>query len=151
MRISVANFLGNVLRNADVGQEQNVDESHPVDIRVTWIGNNRRALIEIKWLGQSVDNNGKKTTEYSEARARGGARQLALYIDEEHRRLPLHDRRGYFVIVDGRRRGLSEGCTVLDPEYSLWYRDKEIEFNPAFHEIRDDFETPVRMFAEPRL
>jgi len=151
MRGSLANFLGNVLRDADVGQEQNVDESHPVDIRVTWIGNNRRALIEIKWLGQSVDNNGKKTTEYSEARARDGARQLALYIDEEHRRLPLHDRRGYLVIVDGRRRGLSEGCTVLDPEYSLWYRDKEIEFDPALHEIRDDFETPVRMFAEPRL
>lgn len=151
MRRSLANFLGNVLRDADVGQEQNVDESHPVDVRVTWIGNNRRALIEIKWLGQSVDDDGKEKTGYSEARARDGAKQLADYIDEEHERLPLHDRRGYLVIVDGRRRGLSEGCIELDPGDGLWYQDKEITFDPAFHDIRSDFEIPVRMFAEPRF
>ena len=151
MRRSLANFLYNVLRDVDVGQEQNVDESHPVDIRITWIGNNRRALIEIKWLGQSVDNDGKKKTEWFAARAKDGAKQLTEYIDAEYRRLPLHDRRGYLVIIDGRRRGLSEGCTALDPPDSLWYRDKEIGFDPAFHEIRSDFETPIRMFAEPRL
>jgi hypothetical protein len=151
MRRSLANFLGNVLRDADVGQEQNVDESHPVDIRVTWIGNNQRGLIEIKWLGQSVDDNGKKKTEYFEARAQDGAKQLADYLDEERERLPLHDRRGYLVIVDGRRRGLSEGCTELDSELGLWYQDKEITFNPAFHQIRGDFEIPFRMFVEPRF
>lgn len=151
MRSSLATFLGHVLRNADVGQEQNVDESHPVDIRVTWIGNNQRGLIEIKWLGQSVDKNGKETTEYSEARARDGAKQLADYIDKERERLSLYDRRGYLVIIDGRRRGLTEGCTELAPELGLWYQDKEITFNPAFHEIRDDFEIPFRMFVEPRF
>ncbi len=151
MRRSAANFLGNVLRDADVGQEQVVDESHPVDIRVTWMGNNRRALIEIKWLGQSVDEDGKKKTPYYEARANAGAKQLAEYIDAEHRRLPLHDQRGYLVIIDGRRRGLSEGCTTLVPEDGFWYQDKEIEFDPAFHEERSDFEKPIRMFAEPKI
>jgi len=150
MRSSLATFLGHVLRDADVGEEQNVDESHPVDIRVTWIGNNQRGLIEIKWLGQSVDDSGRKTTAYSEARAQDGAKQLADYIDKERARLPLHGRRGYLVIIDGRRRGLSEGCTTLDPESGLWYQDEEITFNPAFHQIRDDFAIPFRMFAEPR-
>ena len=150
MRRSLNNFLDNVLRNAAVDQEHVVDESHPVDIFVTWIGNNRRALIEIKWLGQSVDEDGKEKTGYSESRANSGAEQLTIYIDAEHRRLALHNKRGYLVIIDGRRKGLSEGCTTLELKNGFWYQDKDIKFDPAFHKQRRDFEEPIRMFAEPK-
>lgn len=149
MRRSLANFLDNVLRGVEVGQEQNVDESHPVDIKVTWMLSNRRALIEIKWLGKSVNEAGQETTEYSEYRANQGAKQLSDYIDAEYMHLPVHDRRGYLVIFDARRRNLTVERTTIGSEDGLWYQNKDINFDPKYHELRLDFEEPVRMFSEP--
>jgi hypothetical protein len=149
IRQSLSYFLDAVLRGAEVAPEQNVDETHPVDIKVTWMCSNRLALIEIKWLGKSVDEDGVITTEYSEYRANDGAKQLVEYIEANYRNTPIHNRRGYLVIVDARRKGLQKGATSISRQDGLWYQDSDITFAPAYHTIRMDFEEPIRMFAEP--
>ena len=60
--------------DAEVMREQNVDDTHPVDIRITFHFANRVVLIEIKWLGKSKNADGSLTTEYSQSRAVDGAR-----------------------------------------------------------------------------
>ncbi len=150
MRKSLAQFLNAVLRETEVAQEQNVDETHPVDIKITWMLCNRIALIEVKWLGKSVAPDGHRTADHGPARANTGARQLAEYIDEAYQRTPLHLRRGYLVVIDGRRRNLYDGRISIDRENGLWYQDQEITYEPAYHRDRTDFEEPIRMFAEPR-
>ncbi|MFZ2447444.1 MAG: hypothetical protein WAW37_13895 [Syntrophobacteraceae bacterium] len=148
MRKSLMQFLENVLRGAEVRPEQNVDESHPVDIKVTWMLTNRIALIEIKWLGKSLNEHGN-ITEYSESRARDGASQLAEYLDWNRSQAPTHQTFGYLVIVDGRRRGIGPSSTDVNNENGMWYKDKEITFDPEYHNTRGDFVKPIRMFAEP--
>src|SRR5207248_846259 len=76
MRDSLTQFLKCHLRgNFEVRPEQVVDESHPVDIKVTWWGTNSLAIIEIKWLGTPKYDDGRLGTQYSDARAREGAKQ----------------------------------------------------------------------------
>lgn len=149
IRQSLSYFLDSVLRGAEVAPEQNVDETRPVDIKVTWMCSNRLALIEIKWLGKSVDESGELKTEYTESRANDGARQLVDYIDTNYRNTPIHNRRGYLVVVDARRRGLQVGAKSISKRGGLWYQDRDITFTPDYHAIRTDFEEPMRMFAEP--
>ena len=150
MRRSLAQFLDTVLRGtAEVRPEQVVDESHPVDVKVTWMFNNRLALIEIKWLGKSKNDVGKITQVFTDGRAREGAKQLAEYLDSNHAETPLHQSRGYLVVIDGRRKGLNAASTSVSQHNGYWYQDKEIDYNPKFHEARVDFEKPIRMFAEP--
>ena len=149
IRQSLTYFLDAVLRGTEVAPEQNMDETHPVDIKVTWMCSNRLALIEIKWLGKSVDDDCRITTEYTESRANDGAKQLIQYIEANYRNTPIHNRRGYLVVVDARRRGLQEGATSISSQDGLWYQDSDITFTPAYHTIRPDFEEPIRMFAEP--
>lgn len=149
IRQSLSYFLDAVLRGAEVAPEQNMDETHPVDIKVTWMCSNRLALIEIKWLGKSVDEDGAIKTEYSESRANNGAKQLVGYIEANYRNTPIHNRRGYLVVVDARRRGLQVGATYISRQDGLCYQDSDITFTPTYHTIRADFEEPIRMFAEP--
>ena len=150
IRRSLYQFLRTLLRDAEVRQEQNVNETRPVDIKVTWMATNRLALIEVKWLGDSRDDvDGHISVRYRRARANEGARQLTEYLDANMAQVPGHMTRGYLVVVDGRRRGLSENSTAVTKEDGLHYRDRDIIFHPAYHELRDDFEVPVRMFAEP--
>lgn len=150
MRDSLTLFLKSHLRaTIEVRPEQNMDESHPVDIKVTWIGYNRIAVIEIKWLGKSKNEAGKIVNEYGPARAKEGARQLAEYLNMNLQQAPLHVTKGYLVILDGRRYGTNESTVSLDREHGLRYRDQEVDFNPKFDKIRSDFEVPIRMFAEP--
>lgn len=151
MRRSLCQFLATTLRNVEVRPEQIVDETHPVDIKVTWMLLNRLALIEIKWLGDSKDpSTGKVTTTYRDARANSGAKQLAEYLDANRERAPERQTRGYLVVFDARRRGLSDSTSKVDRGDGLHYVDKEIDYNPKYHELRTDFSEPVRFFVEPK-
>jgi hypothetical protein len=151
MRRSLHQYLRTIFPDAEVRPESVVDESHPVDIKITWSDTNRRALIEIKWLGQSRDQNGRFTTAYTAHRAREGAKQLADYLDADHTAGPGLRTRGYLVVFDARRRALTETINSVNADDGLYFRDAEIEYQPAYHELREDFEPPIRMFAEPVL
>lgn len=151
MRRSLHQHLRTVFRDAEVRPEQVVDESHPVDLKVTWSDTNQRALIEIKWLGQSRGDSGQFATSYTAARAREGAKQLADYLDADRSAGPGLRTKGYLVVFDARRRGLTQETTSLCAADGLHYRDAAIEYDPPYHETRDDFEPPIRLFAEPVL
>lgn len=135
----------------EVRPEQIMDETHPVDLKVTHTFSNRRAIIEIKWLGDSLDDAGKFTARPRDPRAREGAQQLANYLDQNRARASLHVTQAYYVIIDGRREGLSPTTTAISPEMGRYYANVEIQFNPRFDEVRDDFEPPYRMFADPKI
>jgi len=114
MRDSLYQYLYNKLRSHTVKREQNVDETHPVDIKITWSTNNKVvALIEIKWLGKS------EKTQYTEARANIGAGQLTEYLTSSYHEEPDRHFIGYLVVFDARRRR-----NKLD-----YYATKEIEYN----------------------
>jgi hypothetical protein len=151
MRNSLTHFLKVRLRgNFEVRPEQVVDSSHPVDIKVTWWMTNRLALIEIKWLGQSRDID-KLGTKHSDSRAREGAKQLADYLDANRTQAPLHQTRGYLVIVDARRAKLKKTTLSVSDADGMKYRFRNLSYNPEYHLTRQDFHEPLRMFAEPRI
>jgi hypothetical protein len=150
MRKSLTLFLKSRLGAAyEVRPEQVMDESHPVDIKVTYSMANRLMIIEIKWLGDSRNQSGGIGTSHRDARAKEGARQLADYLDQNRVQAPLHVTRGYYVVIDARRRGLTETSRTISRENGMHYESEEIEYDPAYHETRDDFEPPYRMFIEP--
>lgn len=155
MRNSLTQFLRNRIGvDHDVEPEQNVNEQNPVDIRVKpQFSNNRLMLIEIKWLGDSVDtSDGHITVKHRDSRARSGVYQLAGYLDEQRKFAPTHVIHGYYVIIDGRRRNLPEravtGATITR-ENGLYYEHQAISFDPSPHLTRIDFDDPYRMFARP--
>jgi len=154
MRNSLVQFLSNRLGGEyDIWPEQNVNEKNPVDIRVqTRFQVNRLMLVEIKWMGDSVDDNGHVTAKHRDNRAQSGAGQLANYLDEQRRSAPSHVIQGYYVIIDGRRRSLPSNATAemyISRENGFHYETQEIEFDPAPHLTRNDFDPPYRMFARP--
>jgi hypothetical protein len=152
MRRSLHQYLRNIFPDAEVRPEQVVDESHPVDIKVTWNDTNKRALIEIKWLGKSLDTaRGEFTSQYTDNRARSGAKQLADYMDGDRAAAPGVRSRGYLVVIDARRRRANVATKAVTTAQGLYYRDREIAYDPEYHKIRHDFEVPIRMFAEPIL
>ena len=157
MRDSLRQFLVSRLRpHAEVREEQNVDASHPVDIKITWVFARRIALIEIKWLGHSKHTGprarrGKIAKRYYDARAREGAQQLADYLDSNATKAPTHTTMGYLAVFDARRRGLKQSTRSLSQAEGLYYSTKDIQYNPRFDSVRDDFASPVRFFIEPRV
>jgi hypothetical protein len=132
----------------EVRPEQIVDESHPVDIKVTWFMTNRLALIEIKWLGKSRSTT-KVSATYADSRANKGAKQLADYMDANRIQAPVHETRAYLVVVDARRAKLSLQRTEISKEDGMKYSAAEITYQPKYHQVRKDFEHPIRMFVEP--
>lgn len=151
MRRSLTQFLRNVLRDAHVQPEQNVDETHPVDIHVSFLMTTQHAIIEIKWLGKSIKPDGSEGTGYPKGRALEGAQQLANYLDSTHQSSPHHGARGYLVLFDGRRSGLQHGITTLEQAKALHYEKAEITYDPDYSVMRKDFEPPIRMFLYPKL
>jgi hypothetical protein len=150
LRRSLEQFLVSSLRgSADVRPEQNVDESHPIDIKVTFESPRHVALIEIKWLGKSRNEDGSLATPYSEYRAQEGADQLAGYLDANHPYDPETRTRGYLVVIDARRWGLSEDSSSVTIANGMRYSNSEIDYEPAHHDTRPDFAPPLRMFVEP--
>jgi hypothetical protein len=150
LRRSLYQFLYSVLRGAEVRPEQVVDETHPVDLKVTWDMARRIALIEIKWLGDSY-NEGKRPVKYRDDRANHGAEQLANYMDANQEMTPDHVSRGYLVMVDGRRKGITPTGDLSPTADVAHYRDIEVKFDPKYDEQRDDFAVPVRMFVEAKV
>ena len=152
MRQALCNYLRTYLRHDELEllPEQNVDETHPVDIKIEWRDINRAALIEIKWLGQSRDPRTKKsTTKYTESRARSGAKQLAEYLEGYRQEASSANTLGYLVVFDGRRKGLKPKVTELPRAKGMHYAALEISYDPKYHEERTDFAEPIRMFLEP--
>lgn len=151
MRDSLTLFLKNRIgADHDVWREQNTDDEKPIDIQVTpRFSNNRVMLIEIKWLGWSVAEDGHVTARYSNARAQAGADQLAGYIDKKKQSAPTSVVHGYLVVIDCRRRNLREGTTTITKDDALYYEGVELRFDPAHHTQRVDFDPPYRMFARP--
>ena len=149
MRRSMAQFLRMTLRGgATIGEEQNVDESHPVDIRVTWQLGTRVALLEIKWMGDSRTQTGR-LLKYRDSRANDGAQQLVEYLEAEAAQTPTHYRTGYLVVLDGRRRGVRPDTETLTLQNARYYTDRPVVYDPPHHELRADFATPSRMFITP--
>jgi hypothetical protein len=155
MRRSLAQALSLMLRDVSVRPEQNTDESKPVDIRVEWFASGASALIEIKWLGRSTAQQRQPKdhptyTEYDDARARAGAKQLADYLDRQVRNSNATAPRGYLVVFDARRRNVDGPDDALSESDALFYESATIAYDPDYAAIRPDFETPVRFFLRPR-
>ncbi|MCX6993583.1 MAG: hypothetical protein NT011_10640 [Kiritimatiellaeota bacterium] len=152
LRRALHNYLYSFLRHDDIDlrEEQNVDDSHPVDLKVVWRMENRSAIIEVKWVGKSIDLKTRKITgNYTDARARKGARQLAEYLEWNRQQAAKEDTRGYLVVFDCRRKHLKPTATAVAKAEGLHYRNREITYKPEFHKIRHDFEEPLRIFLEP--
>lgn len=156
MRESLAQHLRSSLRDTKlvrVLEEQNVSETEPVDIEISWTLTNQIALIEVKWLGQCLNQEGDGLAgyTYSDRRAREGIGQLAKYLDEMRERTPGHELRGYLVVFDARRAGIKgwEPGPVTT-EDAWYYADREIEYDNAIP-ARKDFMPPTRLFLEPRV
>ena len=153
LRDSMVYFLKARLRGEglEVRPEQAVDTSHPVDVKVTWGFTNHIALIEIKWLGKSLNSDTQTfTSNYTDSRARDGAKQLAEYLDANAIQVPNHNTMGYLVVFDLRRKSTKEDTTQIDIANGHWYENKEITYNPKYHDVRKDFAPPTRMFITPQ-
>ena len=153
MRRSLEWFLNTRIRgDVSVRSEHNTDESKPVDIIVNWFGSKMRALIEIKWVGESLTrgSNGTRFTKFRDARAQEGAEQLADYLDRERSTDPTTSLRGYLVVFDGRRRNVTTPNTPLTSENALYYRNKDIALTRDYAAERTDMAALIRYFLEPR-
>jgi hypothetical protein len=149
LRRSLEQFLGMYLRGAVAYPEQNVDETHPIDIKLAFQLVNRTALIEIKWLGKSKARDGALKVQYSAGRARDGAQQLADYLAWYSARNPTENVKGYLVVYDGRRKGLPATATSISQADGMHYSKFDIVYKPDYSVLRRDFEAPLRMFTEP--
>jgi hypothetical protein len=152
MHKSLEEYLKSTLRGVDVeiNSEFNTNAKNPVDLRVHWRTANRCALIEIKWLGASLDI--KKTkikTTYSKARAIAGAKQLKEYLELAQSDTPGIIIKGYLVVIDGRRKINRKGIQkTISEKDGLHYESDEITY-PDEYDLITKFEPPLRMFARP--
>ena len=111
---------------------------------------NRSAIIEVKWIGKSIDLATRKiTANYGDARARKGAKQLAEYLEWHRQQAAKEDTRGYLVIFDCRRNRLKATDAAVGKAAGMHYHDREVSYAPEYHKERVDFEEPIRMFLEP--
>lgn len=152
MRESLHQYLVSSLRfeeNVSVLPEQNVDDTHPVDIKVIWDGARRLALIEIKWLGKSLRRTGRSVgSKWSAGRARDGLKQLTDYIDGMTDRAAWSSVMGYLAVFDARRHGASAGTMTLTRSNALRYANEAIDYQPDLL-ARHDVRAPVRWFMAP--
>ena len=151
MRDSLTYFLKVRLRNTEVRPEQVVDKSHPVDIKVTWDYTCNLALIEIKWLGKSLEQWGENFKQnYTQSRALEGANQLSTYLYSNKIQAPDKITKGYLVVFDGRRWRVNKNTKNITIKQGFYYENKEISYNPDYSKMRSDFAKPVRFFMEPK-
>jgi hypothetical protein len=57
--------------------------------------------------------------------------------------------RGYLVVFDARRRGLTGVGSVISAEDALYYANQEIVFDVKRETERSDFHAPIRFYLEP--
>lgn len=153
MRRSLHAHLQSAIRGAvEVLQEQNVDETHPVDIKVVWSGTNRLVIIEIKWLGVSLDKDGIGLGQpFWAGRANEGAEQLAEYLDANTQSAPTSTILGILAVFDARRQGVTSVTASPTAQQGLHYQHEEIAYDPDFSLRRLDFDPPIRFYIEPKL
>lgn len=153
MRRSLQRHLRSGLRehtSVSIMPEQNINETRPVDIKVTWACN-RVALIEIKWLGKSAAQGSDRCTQKHYAgRAKEGASQLRDYLDAYHKEVPHEEARGYLAVYDARRRNVTAPPSTISAADAAYYRYQEIEYDAEIL-ARPDFEQPARFFCEAAL
>lgn len=153
MRDSLYLFLDTGLRGSPVvKREQNVDDTDPVDIKVSWKYTNAAALIEIKWLGKSFDIvTQQQTKDHSQQRAIDGAEQLKQYLKVSKEENPEIFFQGYLVVYDGRRRGMGKSFTTIPDTYKAWYyKDQEIPY-PDHLKTDDSLHLTYRFYLEPNV
>lgn len=152
MRQSLAQYLRCVLRDhAEVREEQNVTSTRPVDVKVTWSNSELLSLIEIKWLGKSVNEDGTAISKTFSAPSRTdeGARQLIEYLEGNLVEAPAKPCKGYLVVYDGRRRGVTTVPAGPVSVKDAWdYADREVSWltEAVAHK---DLAAPRRLFLEP--
>ena len=152
MHKSLREYLKSNLRgiNVEVISEFNLNARKPVDIRVHWKTANRCALIEIKWLGASMDKDNKRiSTPYTKSRAIDGAKQLKEYLDLAESDSPEIITKGYLIVIDGRRKiDRKKILKIISEKDGLYYQSIEINYPDKYKSITN-FEPPLRMFARP--
>jgi len=152
MQISLKEFLQNSIRGANVVREYNLGASKPVDVRVFWREANRSALIELKWIGQSLKKDNTIGTEYTNRRANDGMTQIKEYIDLNSSDSPSIISKGYLVVIDGRRKNTkSSKVDKIIRANGFHYENKELKIHDdkKYWESFQNIENPIRMFVEP--
>lgn len=103
MRDSLWHFLKNRLRHHDVDREFTVKAEKPVDVCVAWRSSNKKAFIEVKWLGKARPDSGKVYPR-TPADAYAGAEQLRdRYVDPYRAENPGVTLLGYLAVFDARQ------------------------------------------------
>jgi hypothetical protein len=148
LRRSLFLALRTSVRSAHVEQEQNQDETKPVDIEVTWWNPGRVAIIEVKWLGRSGPEDEEFTTTYKERRAVDGLKQLADYLNRRDGSTPTVSVTGYLFVFDGRRQAVTYTDTSIDAERGLHFADLDPRYPAELLEM-PDIGRPFRLFLEP--
>ena len=157
MQESLKNFIDDIrIFKGVFGQYEN-DREHtlgaerPVDLIVRWEKSNRIALIEIKWLGKSKNEDGKITSIHTNSRANEGYQQLKEYYDLAKRDYPSKIIKCYLVVIDGRRWQTNESTNSISHTNGMHYKNIELEMDEdkKYWEIYPDIEKPIRMFVEP--
>jgi|GEM_PF-986853 len=153
LRNSLKHFLDvRLAAGYEVRAEQNMDGTHPVDIKVSKQLQPRLMIIEIKWLGDSISpSGGASNISHRDQKAIDGAHQLASYLDANKIEAPNITSVGYYVIFDGRRKGLSLNKMDYKTEDLLYYEHIEVDFQNAEVLKRSDFVQPLRMFIRPKI
>jgi hypothetical protein len=136
------------LRSAQVREEQNQDETKPVDIEVTWWDGRRAALVEVKWMGRSRPKDGPFTTSFSESAAVRGLKQLDDYLERREGSTPNVPVIGHVFVYDARRRGLNAGSMAVSSANGGYYRMRDIRYPEEILE-KPRIGRPIRCFLEP--
>ena len=83
-------------------------------------------------------------------RAQEGADQLADYMDREVRHSNSSAPKGYLVVFDARRKGVSGATDALKATDAMHFATKDIAYNPDYSQTRTDFAAAIRYFMRPR-
>ena len=130
---SWAPFQASVLvGDVEARPQQNFDESHPFDVKVTWLFTNRHAIIEIKSLRKSVRAS-RESTSYTDSMGPQPAQVNSPdYLYKYRFHVPQKINRGYLVVIDARRRGVTEARTTINKEDGMYYEHREIAYDPKY-------------------
>jgi hypothetical protein len=110
---------------------------------------NRLAFIEVKWMGASAHKTERRITwRPDEKDANDGAAQLVGYLQENAAEASGFQTMGFLVVFDGRREGV-DFDVELTRDQALHYLNRDITFDPKYHELRRDFAEPLRFFMYP--
>lgn len=139
--------------NIEISREFNVksDKPKPVDIRVQWREANRMALIEIKWIGMSINVSTQRPSSHGISRVNQGYEQLKGYYDSAKSDYPTSILSAILVIFDARRQNLTSNTKEVSREEGLFYEYEEvnIDSDKQYYSTTPGFERPIKFFTAP--